>query len=220
MARCGRCVGRVSPLHELHMANVHGPLTRMFKINGNMKANNLKEKYRIMDTKQFFRTIRRMGLEVVEKFPDLDNLIIAGIRTRGVYLARYIKEVVQEETGMDVPVGEIDISFYRDDLSLIDEIPIVKGTRLGENIDDKKILIVDDVLFTGRTVRAALEAVFDFGRPKVIKLAVLIDRGWRELPICADIIGKKITTTLTEVVKVKVREVDGADEVWMLERID
>ncbi len=192
----------------------------MFKINGNMKANNLKEKYRIMDTKQFFRTIRRMGLEVVEKFPDLDNLIIAGIRTRGVYLARYIKEVVQEETGMDVPVGEIDISFYRDDLSLIDEIPIVKGTRLGENIDDKKILIVDDVLFTGRTVRAALEAVFDFGRPKVIKLAVLIDRGWRELPICADIIGKKITTTLTEVVKVKVREVDGADEVWMLERID
>jgi len=185
-----------------------------------MKANNLKEKYRLMDTKQFFRTIRRMGLEIVEKFPDLENLIIAGIRTRGVYLARYLRDVVVEETGVEVPTGEIDISFYRDDLSLIDEIPIVKGTRLSDNIDNKSILIVDDVLFTGRTVRAALEAVFDFGRPKQVKLAVLIDRGWRELPICADIIGKQITTTLTEVVKVKVRDVDGADEVWMLERID
>ncbi len=191
-----------------------------FKINRNMKANNLKEKYRLMDTKQFFRTIRRMGLEIVEKFPDLENLIIAGIRTRGVYLARYLRDVVVEETGVEVPTGEIDISFYRDDLSLIDEIPIVKGTRLSDNIDNKSILIVDDVLFTGRTVRAALEAVFDFGRPKQVKLAVLIDRGWRELPICADIIGKQITTTLTEVVKVKVRDVDGADEVWMLERID
>ena len=202
------------------LAGVLNPLTRMFKINDNMKANNLKEKYRIMDTKQFFRTIRRMGLEVVEKFPDLDNLIIAGIKTRGVYLARYIKDVVQEETGMDIPVGEIDISFYRDDLSLIDEVPVVRGTRLGENIDDRKILVVDDVLFTGRTVRAALDAIFDFGRPKEVKLAVLIDRGWRELPICADIVGKKITTTLSEVVKVKVKEVDGADEVWMLERVN
>ncbi len=202
------------------LAGVIDPLTRMFKINDNMKANNLKEKYRIMDTKQFFRTIRRMGLEVVEKFPDLDNLIIAGIKTRGVYLARYIKDVVQEETGMDIPVGEIDISFYRDDLSLIDEVPVVRGTRLGENIDDRKILVVDDVLFTGRTVRAALDAIFDFGRPKEVKLAVLIDRGWRELPICADIVGKKITTTLSEVVKVKVKEVDGADEVWMLERVN
>jgi len=184
-----------------------------------MKANDgLKEKYRLMDQKQFFRTIRRMGLEIVEKFEDLDNLIIAGIRTRGVYLARYLKEVVFEETKVDVATGEIDISFYRDDLSLIDEIPIVKGTRLSENIDNKTILIVDDVLFTGRTVRAALEAIFDFGRPKEVKLAVLVDRGWRELPICADIIGRQITTTLSEVVKVKVKEVDGTDEVWILEK--
>ncbi len=192
----------------------------MFKINGNMRANNLKEKYRIMDTQQFFVTIKRMGLEIVERYPDLDNLIIAGIRTRGVYLARYLRDIVREETGVDVPLGEIDISFYRDDLSLIDDIPVVKGTRLGENIDGRKILIVDDVLFTGRTVRSALDAIFDFGRPGDVKLAVLIDRGWREMPICADIVGKRITTSLTEVVKVKVREVDGADEVWMLERID
>ncbi len=173
-----------------------------------------------MDSAQFFRTIRRMGLQIVENYPDLENLIIAGIRTRGVYLAKYLHEVVREETGFDVSLGEIDISFYRDDLSLIDEVPVVRGTRLSDNIDDKSILVVDDVLFTGRTVRAALDAIFDFGRPREVKLAVLIDRGWRELPICADIVGKTITTTLSEVVKVKVKEVDGADEVWILERID
>lgn len=191
-----------------------------FKINLVMKMGNLKEKYRLMDSAQFFRTIRRMGLQVVENFPDLENLIIAGIRTRGVYLAKYLRDVVREETDFEVSLGEIDISFYRDDLSLIDEVPVVRGTRLSDNIDDKKILVVDDVLFTGRTVRAALDAIFDFGRPKEVKLAVLIDRGWRELPICADIVGRAITTTLSEVVKVKVKEVDGEDEVWILERTD
>ncbi len=178
----------------------------------------MKPKYILMDSYRMHRTLRRMALEVLEIFPKLDDLIVAGIRTRGVHLANYMVRYIEEESGRSVEKGEIDISFYRDDLTMIDKAPVVKQTKLPKDVSEKHVLIVDDVLFTGRTVRAAMESIFDYGRPKSIKLAILVDRGWRELPICADIVGIRITTTLDEVVKVKVKEVDGKDEVWIYER--
>ncbi|MEO0197343.1 MAG: bifunctional pyr operon transcriptional regulator/uracil phosphoribosyltransferase PyrR [candidate division WOR-3 bacterium] len=182
-------------------------------------AKNIREKYKLMDEKAFFRTLRRMALEIIENSYDLDYIILAGIRTRGVYLANYLKNEIEKEIKTNVIVGEVDISFYRDDLSLLGEAPIVKGTKLNTEIDNKVIFLVDDVLYTGRTVRAAIDAILDFGRPKAIKLVVLIDRGWRELPIYADIVGKKITTTLNEIVEVKVKEIDGENAVYIAEKI-
>jgi len=179
----------------------------------------LVDKYKLMDEVSFFRTLRRMALEIIENANNLDYFILAGIRTRGVYLANYLKNEIEKELKTNVIVGEVDISFYRDDLTLLNEAPIVKETKLNTEIDNKVIFLIDDVLYTGRTARAAIDAIFDFGRPKAIKLVVLIDRGWRELPIYADIVGKKITTTYDEVVKVKVKEVDGENAVYIAQKI-
>ncbi len=183
-----------------------------------MKEIKIVEKYRLMDEISFFRTIRRMALEIIEHCEDLNYVVLAGIRTRGIYLAQYLKNEIEKEIKTNVVVGEVDISFYRDDLSLLGEAPIVKGTKLNTEIDNKVVFLVDDVLYTGRTIRAAIDAIFDFGRPKAIKLVVLIDRGWRELPIYADIVGRKITTLASEVVKVKVKEIDGENGVYIAER--
>ncbi len=182
-----------------------------------MREMKIVEKYKLMDEHSLFRTIRRMALEIIEHCEDLSYIVLAGIRTRGIYLAQYLKNEIEKEIKTNVVVGEVDISFYRDDLSLLNEAPIVKGTKLNTEIDNKVVFLVDDVLYTGRTVRAAIDAILDFGRPKAIKLVVLIDRGWRELPIYADIVGRKITTLLNEIVKVKVREIDGEDGVYIAE---
>lgn len=184
-----------------------------------MSRKELVEKYRLMDEVAFLRTIRRMALEILEHTQDSSDIILAGIRTRGVYLAQYLKREIEKEINTQITIGEVDISFYRDDLSLLGESPIVKGTKLNVDINGKSVFLVDDVLYTGRTVRAAIDALLDFGRPKAIKLVVLIDRGWRELPIYADIVGKKITTTQDEIVKVKVKEVDNEDAVYIAQKL-
>lgn len=178
----------------------------------------LLEKYVLMTGEEITKTLRRLAAEVVEKIDDLDNTIIVGIKTRGVPIAERIKDYIKKDHNIEVKTGKIDITFYRDDLSLIHESPVVKKTELNFDINDKIIVLCDDVLYTGRTVRAALDELVDFGRPRMVKLLVLVDRGHRELPICADFIGKKVTTTQKEVIKVKFDETDGKTEVLMCEK--
>jgi pyrimidine operon attenuation protein/uracil phosphoribosyltransferase len=177
----------------------------------------VKEKAKLMDESQMHRTLRRLSHEIIEKNKNLNELAIVGIRTRGVYLGYRIRDNIKEIEGIELPFGILDITLYRDDLTLIAEQPQVKGTELNFDLNDRNIILVDDVLFTGRTVRCALDELIDFGRPKAIQLAVLIDRGHRELPIRADYVGKNIPTSLDEFVEVRVKEVDGRDEVVLLE---
>ncbi len=164
------------------------------------------------------RAIRRMAIEVVEKNRGIDDLMIVGIRSRGVPIAERMTREIEQMEGQPVPFGILDITLYRDDLTTIAPQPVVKPSSLPDSIDDKNIVLVDDVLFTGRTIRAALDALIDFGRPKRVTLAVLIDRGHRELPIHADVIGKTVPTDADEVIKVKLTETDGEDEVLIMER--
>src|SRR6266404_1917902 len=162
-------------------------------------------KKRLLDGPRMNRAIRRMAIEILEKNRGTDDLIIVGIRSRGVPIAERMAKEIDEMEGHPVSSGILDITLYRDDLTTIAPQPVVKPTKLPEPIDDK--------LYTGRTVRAALDALIDFGRPKAVMLAVLIDRGHRELPIHADVIGKTVPTDAHEVIKVKLVETDGEDEV-------
>lgn len=180
----------------------------------------VREKGKLLDEKQMHRTLRRLSHEIIEKNKNLNELAIVGIRTRGVYLASRIRDNIKKIEGIELPFGVLDITLYRDDLTLIAEQPQVKGTELNFDLNGKNIILVDDVLFTGRTVRCALDELIDFGRPKAIRLAVLIDRGHRELPIRADYVGKNIPTSLNEFVEVRVKEIDGRDEVVLLEMTD
>jgi pyrimidine operon attenuation protein/uracil phosphoribosyltransferase len=174
---------------------------------------NIQEKTIIMDDQQLNRSLTRIAHEIIEKNKGVRDLILVGIRTRGVPLAQKLAEKIKEIEGIEVEVGKLDITLYRDDLTTLADQPIVHGTELPFNIVGKKIVLVDDVLYTGRTVRAALDALVDLGRPNVIQLAVLIDRGHRELPIRADFVGKNIPTSRKEVIMVKLAEVDGIDKV-------
>ena len=163
-------------------------------------------KKRLLDGARMNRAIRRMAIEIVEKNRGTRDLIIVGIRSRGVPIGERIAKEIEEMEGHPVPFGIIDITLYRDDLTTIAPQPVVKPTKLPEPIDDKVVVLVDDVLYTGRTVRAALDALIDFGRPRKVMLAVLVDRGHRELPIHADVIGKTVPTDANEVIKVKLVE--------------
>lgn len=178
----------------------------------------LIEKYVLMNEEEITRTLRRLTAEIVEKIDDLSNTAIVGIKTRGVPIAERIRDYMKKDHNIEVKTGKLDITFYRDDLSLIHENPVIKKTELDFDINDKIIVLCDDVLYTGRTIRAALDAIVDFGRPRMVKLLVLVDRGHRELPICADFIGKKVTTTKNEVIKVKFDETDGKTEVLVCEK--
>ncbi|HEX8172384.1 MAG TPA: bifunctional pyr operon transcriptional regulator/uracil phosphoribosyltransferase PyrR [Thermoanaerobaculia bacterium] len=175
-------------------------------------------KKRLLDGARMSRAIRRMAIEIVERNRGLENLMIVGIRSRGVPIGERIAKEIEGMEGLPVPFGILDITLYRDDLTTIAPQPVVKPTKLPEQIDDKNIVLVDDVLYTGRTVRAALDALIDFGRPKRVMLAVLVDRGHRELPIHADVIGKTVPTDADEVIKVKLVETDGEDEVLIMEK--
>lgn len=175
-------------------------------------------KKRLLDGPRMNRAIRRMAIEILEKNRGTDDLIIVGIRSRGVPIADRMAKEIEEMEGHPVSSGILDITLYRDDLTTIAPQPVVKPTKLPEPIDDKIVVLVDDVLYTGRTVRAALDALIDFGRPKAVMLAVLIDRGHRELPIHADVIGKTVPTDAHEVIKVKLVETDGEDEVLIMEK--
>ena len=159
------------------------------------------------------RAVTRISHEIVEKQAGTEGLALVGIQRRGVPLARRIAEAIRENEGAELAVGALDITFYRDDLSLVAQQPIVKGTDIPFPIDGRTIILVDDVLYTGRTIRAAMDALVDFGRPKAIRLAVLVDRGHRELPIRADHVGKNVPTSREEVVHVLLEETDGEDGV-------
>lgn len=178
--------------------------------------NNLKLKKKLIDDDGIRRALTRISHEIIEQNKGTEDLIIIGIRTRGVPLAHRITDRIKSIENVNIPVGILDITLYRDDLSMIAEQPIVHKTEIPFDIDGKKVILVDDVLFTGRTVRAALDALIDLGRPRAIQLAILIDRGHRELPIRADYIGKNLPTSLDEVVKVNLKEVDGEDSVLLM----
>ncbi len=168
---------------------------------------------RIMTADEIRRATIRLSHEIVEKQAGTDGLMLIGIQRRGVPLARRIAASILEHEGVDIPVGALDITFYRDDLSMVAQQPVVKGTELPAGIDGRTIILVDDVLYTGRTIRAAMDALVDFGRPQAIRLAVLVDRGHRELPIRADHVGKNVPTSREELVKVHLEETDGEDGV-------
>jgi pyrimidine operon attenuation protein / uracil phosphoribosyltransferase len=172
---------------------------------------------KIMDKEAIRRAVLRMAHEILEKNKGVGGICLVGIRTRGVFLAQRLAAAIQEIEKVTVPVGILDITLYRDDLTLIDVQPIVRETQIDFDISDKKIILVDDVLYTGRTIRAALDALVDFGRPSTIQLAVLVDRGHRELPIRADFVGKNIPTSKTQNVQVVLHETDQKDDLVMVE---
>ena len=174
----------------------------------------------IMTADEIRRAIVRVSHEVVERQAGTDGLVIVGIQRRGVPLAERIVAAIAEHEGVALPVGALDITFYRDDLSLIAQQPIVKGTDIPFDLNGRTVVLVDDVLYTGRTIRAAMDALVDFGRPQAIRLAVLVDRGHRELPIRADHVGKNVPTSRDELVKVHLVEVDGEDAVRIERRED
>jgi pyrimidine operon attenuation protein/uracil phosphoribosyltransferase len=169
----------------------------------------------VMDADRIGRTLTRIAHEIVERNRGVDDLALVGIRTRGVHLARRLATALRQISGEDVPTGALDITLYRDDLmrQAVGPQPLVRRTEIPFSIDRRKILLVDDVLYTGRTTRAALDALIDFGRPLGIQLVVLVDRGHRELPIKADYVGKNLPTSAAESVQVRLQETDGVDEV-------
>ena len=173
----------------------------------------------VLDADRIGRTLTRISHEIVERNKGVEDLALVGVRTRGVPIARRLARALREITGHDVPTGALDITLYRDDLMrlAVGPQPVVRRTEIPFSIDDKRILLVDDVLYTGRTIRAALDALIEFGRPKTIQLVVLVDRGHRELPIKADYVGKNLPTSPSQSVQVRVHELDGRDEVEIQE---
>jgi pyrimidine operon attenuation protein/uracil phosphoribosyltransferase len=176
------------------------------------------EKSCVMTTADMNRVLARMSSQIVENNPNLSNVLLVGIRRRGVPLAERLASRIREMDSVDVATGALDITLYRDDLSTVGERPVVNKTELPTNITGKTIILVDDVLYTGRTIRAAMDELIDFGRPRRVQLAVLIDRGWRELPIQADYIGKYVTTTEKEIIKVMLPEFDETEQVLLVEQ--
>jgi pyrimidine operon attenuation protein/uracil phosphoribosyltransferase len=164
------------------------------------------------------RAISRIAHEIVERDRDLSALAIVGIRARGDILATRVRDAIATHENTQLPLGSLDITLYRDDLTRIGYAPVVHESALDFSVDDKVVVLVDDVLFTGRTIRAAMDALVDYGRPRAIRLAVLVDRGHRELPIRADFVGKNVPTKATEDVRVHLVEVDGRDEVELVAR--
>ena len=176
-----------------------------------------KIKARIMDSRKIKRALLRMTTEIIERNRDLKNLVIVGIRTRGVHLAKRIALLVKDFEDIEIPVGILDITLYRDDFSELEAQHMVKKTEIDFAVNKKDVLLIDDVLFTGRTIRAAMDSLIDLGRPKTIQLLVFIDRGHRELPIRADYVGKFLPTSRRERVKLQLKEIDNKDEVLIME---
>ena len=177
-----------------------------------------RKKAEIMDEAAMTRAIKRIAHEIIERNKGTENLMLIGIQRRGVPLAKRIGELIMQEEDVTLPVGTLDITFYRDDLSLLAEHPQVKGTDIPANVNGMNVVMVDDVLYTGRTARSAMDAIMDMGRANTIQLAVLIDRGHRELPIRADYVGKNVPTSRQEMIKVSVTEYDGEEGVALYEQ--
>ena len=173
----------------------------------------------VMDKEGIDRCLTRIAYEILEKTKGMGSLVLVGIRTGGVYLAERLKKKISGIEGEEIPLGILDVTLYRDDLSTTRKKPRLGKTNIPFSLDDKKVVLVDDVLFTGRTIRAAMDALIDFGRPQIIQLAVLIDRGHRELPIRADFVGKNLPSSLWEAVSVNLVEKNGLDEVIIEEGV-
>ncbi len=177
----------------------------------------MKFKTQLLDDKAIIRALTRVAHEIIERNKGVEDIVLIGIKRRGYPLAQRIADAIEKIEGVTVPVGSVDITLYRDDLSTIDMQPVVKANSIDIDIKDRIVVLVDDVLFTGRTARAAIDAVIHHGRPRIIQLAVLIDRGHRELPIRADYVGKNIPTSKNEMVSVEITEIDGTDSVKIYE---
>ena len=173
-----------------------------------------------MSATEIDRTLQRVAHEIVEKSGGTENLALIGIRRRGVPLAQRIAHAMRGIDGVDVPVGTLDITLYRDDLSKVAPQPVLHSSEIPFAVDDKDLILVDDVLYTGRTVRAAMNGLFDLGRPQRVRLCVLIDRGHRELPIEASFVGRHVQTSDTEIIEVRLSEVDQEERVMLVERVD
>lgn len=182
--------------------------------------SNIVKKNVIMDCEAIRRALVRIAHEIIEKNKGVEDVVIVGIRTRGVPLAQRIAAEINAIENCKMTVGMLDITLYRDDLSTLGYNPVVHGTDINFDLSGKHVVLVDDVLYTGRTIRAALDAVIDMGRPKTIQLAVLVDRGHKELPIRADYVGKNVPTSQKETIEVVLNEIDGTDEVYIGERVD
>ena len=178
-----------------------------------------REKAQLMSASEIDRTLVRLAHEILEKTKDLDKLAFIGIRRRGVPLAQRLSKKIESLENRKVPVGILDINLYRDDLSTVDIKPVVSSTEIPFSVEGKDIILMDDVLYTGRTIRAALDALFDHGRPARVQLLVLIDRGHRELPIEARFIGRAVQTTDIEIIEVKFQEIDGMEKVLLCEKV-
>ncbi len=182
--------------------------------------SNIVKKNVIMDSEAIRRALVRIAHEIIEKNKGVEDVVIVGIRTRGVPLAQRNAAEINAIENCEMTVGMLDITLYRDDLSTLGYNPVVHGTDINFDLSGKHVVLVDDVLYTGRTIRAALDAVIDMGRPKTIQLAELVDRGHKELPIRADYVGKNVPTSQKETIEVVLNEIDGTDEVYFGERVD
>jgi pyrimidine operon attenuation protein/uracil phosphoribosyltransferase len=178
-----------------------------------------REKMQLMSASEIDRTLVRLAHEILEKTADLDRLALIGIRRRGVPLAERLARKIESLEKREIPVGALDINLYRDDLSTVGVKPVLNRTEIPFSIQDLDIVLTDDVLYTGRTVRAALDALFDHGRPARVQLLALIDRGHRELPIEARYVGRKVPTSRNEIIEVKFQEIDGVEKVLLVERL-
>ncbi len=177
------------------------------------------EKTQLMTATEIDRTVQRLAHEIVEKSGGTSNLALIGIRRRGVPLSKRIAQAMRGIDPLDVPVGTLDITLYRDDLSKVAAQPVLQSSDIPFTVDDKDVVLVDDVLYTGRTIRAAMNGLFDLGRPKRVRLCVLIERGHRELPIEATFIGRNVQTSDTEIVEVRLNEIDQEERVMLVERV-
>ena len=177
-----------------------------------------REKSQLMSASEIDRTLVRLAHEILERTEKLDNLVFIGIRRRGVPLAQRLSKKIESLEAHAVPVGILDITLYRDDLSTVSHAPVVNSTDIPFSVVGKDVILMDDVLYTGRTIRAALDALFDHGRPRRVQLCVLIDRGWREIPVEATFVGRHVQTTMNEVIEVKLQEVDEAEKVLLMEK--
>lgn len=180
----------------------------------------VREKKQLMSASEIDRTLVRLAHEILEKTEDLEKLAFIGIRRRGAPLANRLAAKIKQLEGLDIPVGILDITLYRDDLSTIGEKPVLNATEINFPVTGKDIVLMDDVLYTGRTIRAALDGLFHHGRPARVQLLALIDRGWRELPIEARYVGRMVQTAANEIIEVKLAEIDNTEKVLLVERID
>jgi len=178
-----------------------------------------REKSQLMSASEIDRTLVRLAHEILERTEDLNKLVFIGIRRRGVPLAQRLSEKIKLLEDHSVPVGILDISLYRDDLSTVSHQPVINATDIPFPVTGMNVIMMDDVLYTGRTIRAAMDALFDHGRPAKIQLLVLIDRGWRELPIEARFVGRMVQTSANEIIEVKFQEIDGMEKVLLVERV-